>query len=93
VRIVTAHAISRGERLVLVRLLQIGALHVVAINTECRWRLGEMEVKLDFPHLSRLMRRVAGIAAHIEGRMPAAFLGNVQPGLVAAQAEVFLCIP
>src|ERR1017187_3835316 len=93
VGIVTAHAIGRFERLVLVRFLQISALDVMAIHTKRRGRLGEMKVELDLADLARLMRDVAGVAAHVEGRVPAAFLGNVYAGLVTAQAEVLFLVP
>jgi hypothetical protein len=90
---VTAQAIRRLEWLVLMRLLQVGAFYVVAIDAK-RWdRLGEMIVELKLAHLARLVRRMASFAAHVEGRMPAALLRNVNADLVATQAKIFFLIP
>src|SRR5580692_2260186 len=90
--IVTAQAIRRLEWLVLMRLLQVVAFYVVAIDAK-RWgRLGEMIVELSLAHLTRFVRDVAGVAAHVEGCMPAAFLGNVLADPVATQTEVFFLI-
>ena len=90
--IVTAQAIRRLEWLVLMRLLQVGAFYVVAIDAK-RWgRLSEVIVELSLAHLTRFVRDVAGVAAHVEGCMPAAFLGNVLADLVATQTEVFFLI-
>src|SRR5208283_3316290 len=90
VRIVATHAIGRSKRLILMCFLQVGALYVMAIHTQGRWRFGQMKIKLDLAYLTGLMRDVAGVASHIEGRMAAAFVGHVHPGLVAAKAKVFL---
>ena len=90
--IVTAQAIRRLEWLVLMRLLQVVAFYVVAIDAK-RWgRLGEMIVELSLAHLTRFVRDVAGVAAHVEGCMPAAFLGNIEAGRVATKAEVFFLV-
>jgi hypothetical protein len=48
-----------------------------------------MEIKFRIAALARLVRHVAGFASHVEGCVPATFLWNLQPGVVAAQAEVF----
>src|SRR5208283_393377 len=92
VRIVATHAIGRSKRLILMCFLQVGALYVMAIHTQGRWRFGQMKIKLDLAYLTGLMRDVAGVASHIEGRMAAAFVGHVHPGLVAAKAKVFLLV-
>jgi hypothetical protein len=93
VGIVTAHAIGRFERLVLVRLLQVCALDVMTIYAESGRRLGEMKIEFGLADLPRFVRNVAGFAAHVEGGMAAAFLRHIQPGGMAAQAEVFFLIP
>ena len=92
VRIVAAHAIGRLEGLILVRLLQVGVLYVVAIEAKRRRRLGEMKVELGLADLPCLVRDVAGVAAHVEGGVAAAFLGNVHAGLVATQAKILFLI-
>src|ERR1022692_1182792 len=91
--IVTAHAIGCFEWLVLVRFLQVSALCVVAIKAKRRRRFGEMKIELDLADLAGFVRDVASVAAHVEGRVPAAFLGNVYAGLVTAQAEVLFLVP
>jgi len=93
VGIVTAHAIGRFERLILVRLLQVRTLDVMAIYAEGGRRLGEMKIEFGLADLPRFVRDVAGFAAHVEGGMPAAFFGHIQPGRMAAQAEVFFLVP
>jgi hypothetical protein len=93
VRIVTVHAIGLRKWLVLVRLLQVGALHVVTIDTKGGRRLREVEVELGFTHLARLVRGMASVATHVEGGVPAAFLGNVYAGIVAGQAKVLFLVP
>src|ERR1700735_4884909 len=42
-RVVTGQAIRRAEGLILMRLLQPSVLHVVAVQTKRRNRLGQME--------------------------------------------------
>jgi hypothetical protein len=49
-------------------------------------------IELGLADLTRLMCGMAGVAAHIESRMPAAFLGDVYTDSVATQAEVFFLI-
>jgi len=93
VGIVTAHAIGRFERLILVRLLQVRTLDVMAIYAEGGRRLGEMKIEFGLADLPRLVRNVASFAAHVEGGMSAAFFGHIQPGRMAAEAEVFFLIP
>ena len=87
-RIVTLHAVRSRERLALMRLDQRGVFRVVAIETKRRTRLGEVEVKLFLAALAGLVRHVAGVAAHVERRVPATFLRNVHALRVALQAEV-----
>jgi hypothetical protein len=93
VGIVTAHAIGRLKRLILVRLLQVRALDVMTIYTERGRRLGEMKIEFGLANLSRFVGNVASVAAHVERGMAAAFLRHIQPGGMAAQAEVFFLIP
>ena len=92
VRIVAAYAVRSLEGLVLVRLLQVSILHIMAVDAEGRGRLGQVIVELYLAYLAGFVRGVARVAAHIEGSMAAAFLGNIQAGIVAAQAEIFFLI-
>ena len=50
--------------------------------------LGQVKIELGLPDLARLVRDVAGVAAHVERGVTAAFFGTFNPGLVAGQAEV-----
>ena len=51
-------------------------------------RLGQMKVELHLAGLTRLVRDVAGLAAHVERSVAAALRGNIHSGLVAAQAKI-----
>jgi len=93
VRVVARQAIRLGKGLVAVRLLQIGAVRIVAVETKCRSRLGQVEVEFCFANLASLMCGMAGVAAHIEGRVTAAFLWYIDADLVAAQAQILFLIP
>jgi len=92
VRIVALQAIRRSERLVLVRLLQIRVLRIVTGDAErwCRFR----QVKQIFCRgfSTGLVRCVAGVAAHIERGVTAAFLWNVGSLRVARKTEVVLLV-
>ena len=90
--IVTTHAVCRREWLISMRFLQVYTLHIMAIDAKRRHRLGEVIIELGLADLTRLMCGMAGVAAHIESRMPAAFLGDVYTDSVATQAEVFFLI-
>lgn len=89
VRIVALNAVRIRKRLVGVCLLQRGILRVVTIEAKTRSRLGQMEVEFLLSLFAGLVGRMAGLAAHVERRMAAALLGNVDPDVVATQAEVF----
>jgi len=84
VRIVAAHAIGSFKRLVLVSLLQVRAFYVMASDTKFGNSFGKMEVKLSLADLSGFVGNVTTVAAHIERRVPAAFLGYVQTRFMAA---------
>ena len=82
----------RGEGLVMMRFLQVRAVGV-AVETERRSSLGQMKIKLGFAHFSGLMCDMAGIAAHVEGGVAAAFFRNVQALFMAIKAEILALIP
>ena len=91
-RIVAAHAIGGFKRLVLVSLLQVRAFYVMASDTKFGHSLGKMEVELGLADLSGFVGNVTTVAAHIERGVPAAFLGYVQTGFMATQAEIFFSV-
>ena len=88
VRIMALNAIRSGKWLILVRLLQARVFGIVAIDAQRRSRFRQMKIKFRLAALARLVRHVAGLASHVEGCVPATFIWNVQPGVVAAQAEI-----
>ena len=90
VRIMTLQTVGRGEGLVLMSFLQVCVLCIMAVQTERRGRLGQMEPVLCRRFGARLVGEVAGVTAHIESGMTAALLGHIQSRLVATEAEVFL---
>src|SRR5271166_3350807 len=93
VGIVAGQAIGFVEGLILVRFLQVCSFGVVAVQAESRCCLGQMEIKFGLAEFPRFVRGMAGVAAHVEGGVPAAFFRNVFAGLVTAQAKVFFSVP
>ena len=91
VRIVALYAVGGGERLSLVRLDQVRRSRIVTVEAQRRARLGQVIIELLFALLANLVGDVAGVAAHIQRRVPAAFLGNVDALVMAGEAEV-LCL-
>ena len=75
----TGKAIGLINRLVLMRLDDGRVLRIVAVDAQRRGIFGQMEVELALATLTGLVRDVAGVAAHVERRMPAAALGHVHP--------------
>ena len=91
VRIVAAHAIGFRKRLPLVSLNQGRVSGVVAIQAKRRSTLGEMEGKLRIRSVPAFVSCMARVASQVESFVTAAALWNTHPGLVATQAEIFLC--
>ncbi len=63
--IVAGNAVGGGKGLALVRLLKIGILGIVTIETERRGRLGQVIVKLLLARFAHFVSGMAGIAARI----------------------------
>jgi hypothetical protein len=87
-RIVAGEAVSLINWLILVRLGDGRILRIVAIDAQRRRIFGQMEVELTLAALARLVRNVARVATHIERSVPAAALGHIHAGVVAAQTQV-----
>lgn len=87
-RVVALQAVGGTEGLVLVRLLQGCIFRIVTFDAERRSALSQMEPVFNGRLGARLVRRVAGLAAHIECGVTAAFFRNVQALGVAGQTEV-----
>ena len=86
---VMAGGANRGpEGLVLVRLLQIRIFGIVAVEAERRGRFGQMEIVL----LSRVgagfVGNVASLTTHVESGVTAALGRNIEPLVMASQAEI-----
>jgi len=88
--IVALNGIRVAEGLTVVRLDQVRVFGVMTIQTEGRRCLRQVIVEFQFAALARLVRRVAGLATHIERRVAAAVLGNVHTFVVAAKAKVLV---
>ena len=86
--IVALHAVGGGERLTLMRFLQVSILGIVAIEAERRRRFGQMELVVHGRFGAGFVGNVAGVTAHVERGMAAALLWRVHSGLVATEAEV-----
>ncbi len=88
--IVALNAIRVAEWLAVMSLDQVRVFGVVAIEAERRSSLGQVIIELNLAALSGLVRRVAGLATHVERRVPAAVLGNIYTFVMAAKAEVLV---
>ena len=91
-RIMALQAIRRGERLILVGLLQRGIFQVMAIGTKRRGSLRQVKLVFKRGLGAGLVRHVAGIASHVERGVTAAFFRNIQALGVAGEAEI-VCFP
>ena len=90
VGVVALHAVGGGEGLALMRFLQVSVFGVVAVEAERRGGLGEMEAILHRGIRAGFVGGVAGVATHIERGVTAALFRDIQAGLVAIEAEIFL---
>ena len=90
VRIVALQAIGFVDGLVLVGLEHRRIFHIVAVKAQRRRVLGQVIREFALRGVACLVNNVAGVAAHVERRVPAAALGNVHTRVVTSQAEVFL---
>src|SRR5271166_1815868 len=88
-RIVALEAVRASKRLSLVSLDERIVFHVVAIDTKRRNALGEMVIELNLARFPGLMGYVAGVAAHIERGVSAAFRRHIQSLSMAIEAQVF----
>ena len=71
--------------------MQAGVFRVVAVEAERRRSLGQvLSESQRLLALAGLVRRVAGLASHVEGRVAAAVLGNIDAFVVAAKAEILV---
>src|SRR5215469_877701 len=88
VRIVTGRAIRGSKWLIVMRLLQGSVFYVMAVDAKRRRSLRQVEIEFSFSRVTRLVRRVASIATHVECGMAATLRRNVQSLRVAIKAEV-----
>ena len=88
VRIMAAQAVGGGERLTLMRLLKAGGLGIVTVQAKGGCGFREMELVLGREIGAGFVGGVAGIAAHIERGVAAAFCRNIQALRVAVETEV-----
>ena len=84
-RIVALQATGAFEGLAYVRFLQAGVFRVVALDAQRRNAFLQVRFKLNLSSLAILVSDVAGIAAHIERRMTAAFFGGVEADFVTGE--------
>src|SRR5208337_2916521 len=88
VRIVALRASGRGKGLSLVSLDEGGVFDVVAVHAERGYGFGQVIVELLLTFFADFVRRVAGIASHVEGGVAAAFLWNIRSLSVASEAKI-----
>ena len=77
VRIMALQTVGRGEGLVLMSFLQTLLLRIVAIQAECRGRLGQMELVLQRWFRTGLVGDMARVAAHIKRRVTTALFWHI----------------
>ena len=75
------------------RLLKAGIFRVMAIQAQRRRALGQVKLVLRRQVGARLVRRMAGVAPHIERRVAATLLWDIRPLGVTAEAQVFFFVP
>src|SRR5208282_2317261 len=92
VRIVALRTSSRSKGLPLVSLDEGCILDVVAINAKRGDGLRQVIVELLLALFANLVRRVAGVASHVESRVATAFLWNIRPLSVAGEAEIVFLV-
>ncbi len=92
VRIVTSQTIGLFEWLIIVRLLEVGTRHVVAIETQSRSGLREVVIEFAFAYFPGLVRDVTSAATHVERCMTASALGHIYTNLMAAQTEILIFV-
>ena len=90
VRIVALEAVGFLDRLILVGLDHRRVFHVVAVKAQRRRVFGQMIGEFALRGIACLVSHMAGVAATVEGRVPAAALGDVHARVVTGQAEVLL---
>jgi hypothetical protein len=88
VRIVAGKAVRFIERLTLVRLDKGRIFRIMTIDAKGRSILGQVEIEFALTALAGFVGYMAGIAAHVQGGVTAAVLGDIDPDLMAAQAQV-----
>lgn len=102
--VVAGQAVGGGKGLLLVCTEELRVARVMAIQAHGRRRFGEVKIKLtlacipdvDRPKTGRSRRFVghmAGVAAHVERRVAAAFLRHILASVMAAQARLSFLPP
>jgi hypothetical protein len=91
-RVVAGQTIGLFERLVIVRLFEVGTRRIMAVETKSRSGLREVVVEFAFTYFASLVRNVASAATHIERCMPTTALRDVDANLVAGEAEIFILV-
>lgn len=86
-------ACSCAKRLPLMSLDERFVLDVVAVDAQGGHGLGQVIIELLLSFFSDLVRRVAGIASHIQRGMAAALFGDIQALVVAIKTEVRAFVP
>jgi len=92
VRIVALETIGGRERLPLMRLDQGSILDVVAVHAKGWDCFHEMLIELDLGSVTGFVGDVAGVATHVESRVPTALRGYVQTLGVAIEAEILTLV-
>ena len=87
-RIVTSGAVRLVKRLIVVRLLEVLAHGIMAIQAELRNALGQVVIEFLITQFTGLMRDMASTATLVQRSVLARGLGNIHSHRVACKAEV-----
>ena len=91
--VVAGETVGSGERLVVMRLSEVGILSIMTVKTQRGCVLGQVIIEFAFARATGFVRDVACVAASIQGGMPAAVFRNVHayPMTRKTQILVFVC--
>lgn len=88
VRVVALQAVRCRKRLVLVRLLQGCICRIVAIQAQGGGSLRQVKAVFSRRFCACLVDDMAGVAAHVEGRVSTPFLRNIRALRVTSETEI-----
>ena len=84
--------ISCRERLVVVRLAQVGVFAIVTVQTQSRRILSQVIVEFARPSVARLVGDVTGITTHVQSGVPAAVFCYAYSDPVTGETHIVVTV-